>query len=258
MAHRRIIIAGNWKMNNDIPESIALARELRGRIPELDDKHEVVLCPPFTSLAAVFNEIRDTAMKLGAQNLYPEHHGAYTGEISPSMLKSAGCAYVILGHSERRRYFNETGEFINRKVHAALREDLQPIICVGETLQERERGVTADVVTQQVLEVLAGINEAQIQRAIIAYEPVWAIGTGRNATPDQAEEVHLMIRSLLAERYGSAVAESVTIQYGGSVNADNAAALLAQPDIDGALVGGACLRADSFTQIIEASLAEKP
>jgi len=258
MSQRRIVIAGNWKMYNTVPEARTLIQELKKKLPKLDDHHEVILCPPFLSVAAVKSELDGSPMKLGAQNLYPEPKGAFTGEVSAPMVKAAGCTHVILGHSERRRYFGETDEFINKKVHAAHAEGLIPIVCVGETLEEREAGKATEVVSRQVRGVLAGLTEAQLRSTISAYEPVWAIGTGRNATPEQAEEVHALIRSLLAGLYGAEVAESITIQYGGSVKADNAASLLRQPNVDGALVGGACLQADSFVAIIAAGLTEKP
>jgi triosephosphate isomerase len=192
-------------------------------------------------------------MELGAQNLYHEDDGAFTGEVSPMMLTTVGCKYVILGHSERRQYFHESDAFINKKVKKAIAAGLTPIVCFGETLEQREKNVTAQIVSAQVRGVLEGIPAEQAEQLILAYEPVWAIGTGRNATPQQAEEVHLLVRTLLGELYTASTAERVIIQYGGSVKPENAAELLWQPNVDGALVGGACLKADSFAGIIKAA-----
>ncbi len=210
----------------------------------------VIICPPFTSLAIASSLLRGSYISLGAQNMSEHDEGAYTGEVSWKMLKSAGCEYVILGHSERRQYFGETNELINLKAKKALANGLKPIICVGEKLDEREKGVTDQIISTQVKGVLSGISSDDLKNVIIAYEPVWAIGTGKTATPVQAQEVHKHIRKLVAQAYSWNIAEALTIQYGGSVNPDNAADLLAQDDIDGALVGGACLKADSFAAII--------
>lgn len=218
---------------------------------------KVVLCPPFTSLELASRLTKGTPFSIGAQNMYYEDEGAFTGEVSPHMLKSVGCEYVIVGHSERRQYFGETDEFINRKVKKAQSSGLVPIVCVGETLEQREQNITDKIVSTQVRGVLKDVSAEQVQSLIIAYEPVWAIGTGRTATPQQAEEVHLLIRKLLGDLYGTEIAERVVIQYGGSVKADNAADLLWQPNVDGALVGGACLKADSFSAIIKAAVAQK-
>lgn len=198
--------------------------------------------------------VKGTAIGLGAQNMYLEDEGAFTGEVSAKMLRAVGCRYVILGHSERRQFFRETDDFINKKVKKALASGLIPIVCVGETLDEREKNITHQVVTTQVKGVLKDVSASDVEKLIIAYEPVWAIGTGRNATPQQAEEVHLLIRKLISELYGPATADRLVIQYGGSVKPDNAADLLAEPDIDGALVGGACLKVDSFAAIIKAAI----
>jgi len=246
---KKRIIAGNWKMNETIDESVALASAIKSRLFEIDDP-EVVLCPPFTSLARVGEIIHGTAIELGAQNMYWEQSGAYTGEISPPMLKALGCRYVILGHSERRGLFGETDAVVNRKIKACLENGLSPIVCVGETLEKREAGVTREIVSKQFTRSLAGISGEDIKRCVIAYEPIWAIGTGRTATPVQAQEVHSFIRSLIAESFGREAADEVRIQYGGSVNPDNAGGILSQPDIDGALVGGASLKADSFCRIV--------
>ncbi|MDP8247561.1 MAG: triose-phosphate isomerase [Candidatus Tritonobacter lacicola] len=246
---RKRIIAGNWKMNETIDESVALASAIKSSLFEIDDP-EVVLCPPFTSIARVGEIIYGTAIELGAQNMYWEQSGAYTGEISPPMLKALGCRYVILGHSERRGLFGETDAVVNRKIKACLENGLSPIVCVGETLEKREAGVTREIVSKQFTRSLAGISGEDIKRCVIAYEPIWAIGTGRTATPVQAQEVHAFIRSLIAESFGREAADEVRIQYGGSVNPDNAGGILSQPDIDGALVGGASLKAESFCRIV--------
>jgi triosephosphate isomerase len=251
---RRKVIAGNWKMNKNVDESAMLINELKDRLKDIADGIEVVLCPPITSLGIGSQLLRASRLKLGAQNMHFEDEGAFTGEVSGRMLKSIGCEYVILGHSERRTYFHESDEIINRKVKKALASGLKPIVCVGETLDERERGLTEVVVTKQVKGVLEGIPLEDIRRLVIAYEPVWAIGTGKNATPQQANEVHKLIRSLISKMYDRAAADGLIIQYGGSVKPENAADLLGQPDIDGALVGGASLQADSFAKIIEAAL----
>ena len=247
------VIAGNWKMNKDLAESASLINELKAKIGAGISGVTAIICPPYVSLSLANELLKGSPIKLGAQNMYLEDEGAFTGEISPKMLKSAGCTYVILGHSERRQYFGETNEFINKKARKALASGLNPIICVGETLDEREKNITDQVVSAHVKGVLKDISPADIEKTIIAYEPVWAIGTGKTATKEQAEEVHRLIRKLVGQLYSWAVAEKVIIQYGGSVKADNAAELLHQPNIDGALVGGACLKADSFFQIIAAA-----
>lgn len=251
---RKKVIAGNWKMNMDIQASTSLISGLKERLKDVSDPMTVVICPPFTSLQLASELIKGTNIKLGAQNMYFESDGAYTGEISATMLKSVGCEYVILGHSERRQYFSESDDFVNKKVKKALSAGLLPIICVGETLDERERGVTEVIVGKQVRGVLSGLSAEDVGRVIIAYEPVWAIGTGRNATPQQAEEVHVFIRNLVAKLYTKEIAGALIIQYGGSVKPDNSADLLSQPDIDGALVGGACLKADSFAAIVRSAV----
>ena len=251
---RKKVIAGNWKMYKDIHETADLINGLRKSLATMTGKVEVIIAPPFTSLSIAKGLIENSGIHLGAQNLYPEVEGAFTGEISPKMLKSVGVEYVILGHSERRQYFKETDEFINSKAKKTLAEGLKPIICVGETLEQREKGVTNTVITSQIKGVLNGLTTEQIAHVIIAYEPVWAIGTGKTATPQQANEVHRLIRSLVSGLFSSNVSEALTIQYGGSVKPDNAKELLSQPDIDGALVGGACLKVDSFTAIVSAGL----
>jgi len=247
------ILAGNWKMFKDLRETSELLTGIVSGLGTLRAGVEVIVCPPYTSLSLAGEVLRDTPVRLGAQNMSEFDEGAYTGEISWKMLRSAGCAHVILGHSERRQYFHESDELVNRKAKKALSGGLRPIICVGETLQQREGGTTAPVVEAQVRGVLSGLTPELLANVIIAYEPVWAIGTGKNATPAEAEEVHVLIRSLVGELFGARSADSIVIQYGGSVKPDNSAELLRQPDIDGALIGGACLKADSFLAIIRSA-----
>ena len=249
---RRKIIAGNWKMNNDLNATQNLISNLAKSLNR-NENCDIIICPPFTSLSEANSQIKNTAIKLGAQNMYFENEGAYTGEISAQMLKSAGCEFVILGHSERRAIFNESDSLINKKIKKAISSGLKPIFCVGESLEQREKGVTKDIIKTQVTEGLKDISAEEIKTLIIAYEPVWAIGTGKNATPEQAQEVHKFIRSLIKEKYSDEDAENMIIQYGGSVKPDNAKDLLSQKDIDGALVGGASLKADSFLGIIRAA-----
>ncbi|MCX7798363.1 MAG: triose-phosphate isomerase [Melioribacter sp.] len=250
---RTKIVAGNWKMNNDINSSITLINDIKNGLAQKELNVKVVICPPFTSLSIASELIKNTPIKLGAQNMYFEKSGAFTGEISPLMLKSVGCEYVILGHSERRTIFGETNQLINKKIKSAVDNGLKPIFCIGETLEERELGKTFEVVETQIREGLQGISETELSDLIIAYEPVWAIGTGKNATPEQAEEVHLFIRDLISKIYSQKFAENLIIQYGGSVKPENSKDLMSKPNIDGALVGGACLIADSFIKIIESA-----
>ena len=247
------IIAGNWKMNLTVSEAQMLAQEI---IVYVKNKPEplVILCPPFPFLSALSYEIADSGVGLGAQNLHTEASGAFTGEVSAAMLVSVGCSYVIIGHSERRTHFKETDAFINAKMIRALLSSLTPILCIGETLEEREKGITINRIKQQIADDLSGIELTDGTDIIIAYEPVWAIGTGRTATPEQAEEVQAAVRQLLAEKYGKILADDISILYGGSVNAENAAALLHQPNIDGALVGGASLKPAQFKAIIDAAI----
>jgi len=249
---RRKFIAGNWKMNTSRAEGTALAAAVAAKVGAASEV-EVAVCPPALYLEAVGKAIAGSAVGLGAQNCYHEAKGAFTGEISPQMLVDVGCKYVILGHSERRAIFQETNQAINKKVQAVLAVGLSPILCVGETLAERQANRTSAVVREQMEGSLAGMSAEQMLKMVIAYEPVWAIGTGVVATPEQAEAVHADLRSLLESRYNSEVASSVRIQYGGSVNAENAASLLSQPNIDGALVGGASLKADGFLAIVAAA-----
>lgn len=246
---RKRIIAGNWKMNKTIDEAGALASAIKEGFKSRTAV-DVVLCPPFTDLTAVALVLEGTPLALGGQNMHWEEKGAFTGEVSAAMLRSTGCEYVILGHSERRQFFHETDEIVNKKIKTALKSGLRPIVCVGETLNERQRGDTEKVLDRQVRGCLAGLAEVEAAELIIAYEPVWAIGTGVVATIEQAQSAHKHIRDLLAQLYQPSLAEKVRIQYGGSMKPDNAAQLLAQPDIDGGLIGGASLDAASFLAII--------
>lgn len=250
---RRKVVAGNWKMNNDLSKTVSLISELKQALNGNEFNADVILCPPFTSLDTARELIKDSGIKLGAQNMHFENNGAFTGEISAEMLLSVGCEYVILGHSERRTIFNESDETINKKMKQALANNLKPIFCIGETLEEREGGITNKVVETQVKGGLEGLSADDMKNVILAYEPVWAIGTGKTATPEQAQEVHAFIRNLIAELFDAATAENIVIQYGGSVKPDNASVLLSQKDIDGALVGGACLDANSFFGIIKSA-----
>jgi triosephosphate isomerase len=247
------LIAGNWKMNKTVPESLVLCQQIQAGLPRLDDV-EVALLPPFTSLWPVSRSgIADAGVVLGAQNIYWEDSGAFTGEVSPPMIEG-WCRYALIGHSERRQLFGETDATVNRKVHAALAHGLRPMVAVGETLVENEGGQTEAVLRRQVPAALDGLDEAQGFEVVLAYEPIWAIGTGRTATPDHAEASCALFRRLVAESLGTAVAEAVRILYGGSVNAGNAEELLAQDNVDGALVGGASLVAADFLQIIHAAI----
>jgi triosephosphate isomerase len=250
---RRKVIAGNWKMNNDLKETQNLLSKLTSGISMDNLNCDVIVCPAFTSLLEAYTLLKDTKIKLGAQNMYFETSGAFTGEISASMLKSVGCEYVILGHSERRTIFGETDELINNKIKKANASGLKPIFCVGELLEEREAGITDKVIEKQIKSGLKDISSEEMGNVIIAYEPVWAIGTGKTASPEQAQEVHKFIRSLINEKYGDSISDKIVIQYGGSVNNKNAKELLSQKDIDGALVGGASLKADAFIDIIQAT-----
>ena len=250
-AKRRAVIAGNWKMNKNRAEAKALITELLPLVKDADC--EVVLCTPYTNLETALALTEGTNVKVGAENCHWAESGAFTGEISAEMLRELGVQYVIIGHSERRQYFGETDETVAKRLRAALNAGLKGILCVGETLEQREAGITEEVIAIQVKKALAGVTAEELRRVILAYEPVWAIGTGRTATEEQAGEVNGFIRGLLARLYGEAVAEGTTIQYGGSMNAKNAAGLLAQPDIDGGLIGGASLKAPDFAAIVAAA-----
>ena len=250
---RKKVIAGNWKMHNDLSESQNLITKLTSGLSGKKYNCDIIICPPFTSLSEASSLIKDTPVKLGAQNMYFQESGAYTGEISAKMLKSVGCEYVIIGHSERRTIFKESNGLINEKIKAALKAGLKPIFCIGETLEEREKGKEKEVLKTQLSGGLDEISLDEMKQIMVAYEPVWAIGTGRTATPAQAEEMHEYIRNYIQDDFTPEVAENLIIQYGGSVKPDNARDLLSQKNIDGALVGGACLKADSFIGIIESA-----
>ncbi len=245
-------IVGNWKMNLDRAQAVSLARGIAESIGDRSQP-EVAICPPHVYLDAVGTVVASSAVSLGAQNSYHEPDGAFTGETSNSMLLDLGCQYAILGHSERRHTLGESDDVINGKIHAVIESGLMPILCVGETLQERETGKTAEVIGRQFSESLKGISADSMSQVTIAYEPVWAIGTGKVATPEQAEEIHAELRELLQNHYNPKVASTVRIQYGGSVKPENAVELLSQPNIDGALVGGASLDVSSFLAIVEAA-----
>lgn len=254
---RQPIIAGNWKMNGTVAEAAALAQAVVKRVASQPDL-EVVLCPPFTAIFKVAEIVRGTPVALGAQNLHWERQGAYTGEVSAPLLRDLGCRWCIIGHSERRIHFGETDGMIRRKLRAALESGLKVILCVGETLPLRQQGKTWEVVESQLQSALEGVEPLRVaEEIVIAYEPVWAIGTGQNATPGQAQEVHGSIRSWLTARIARATAQSVRIQYGGSVKPENAGELLSQPDVDGALVGGASLDSKAFLSILEAAIQAK-
>ena len=253
LTNEKPFIAGNWKMHKTIPEAIDLVTALREE-REVQEMAELVVIPPFTALSEISKAIKGSQIRLGAQNMYWEEKGAFTGEIAPGMLKDAGCQYVVIGHSERRQYFGETDETVNKKIKAALTHGLIPIMCIGESLEEREQGETIKKVETQITEGLKDISEEEFSQVIIAYEPIWAIGTGLTATPEQAEEVHRFIRDKLIERYGNETAAYAIILYGGSVKPANTFSLLSEEDINGALVGGASLEADSFIQIAKESI----
>jgi triosephosphate isomerase (TIM) len=250
---RPLIIAGNWKMNKTVTEALALVDDLKNGLANIKEV-DIVVCPPFTALCEVAKAIRGSNIRLGAQDMSEHNPGAYTGEIAAEMLKELSVRYVILGHSERRQYHKESDELISKKARAAHAASLQPIICVGETLAERETGQMEKVLETQVRGSLAGLSKEQIVETIIAYEPVWAIGTGKTATTAQAQEAHGFIRGLLVKLFDEATAQRVRIQYGGSVKPSNARELMSQPDVDGALVGGASLEARSFAEIIKNSI----
>jgi triosephosphate isomerase len=246
------LIVGNWKMNKTSAEAFALAGAIK-KNAAIANEVDIVLCPPFTALAAVYNVINGTSIMLGGQNIHWEDSGAYTGEVSAAMLKEAGCKYAIIGHSERRKYFGETNETVSKKLKSALTVKLIPILCIGETLLEREDGRAFQVVEDHLRGGLNGIGNEEMQRVVIAYEPVWAIGTGRVATPIEAKEMHLFVYELLDKIYGKDVSSSTRVIYGGSVTPENISSLLDESEIRGALVGGASLTAESFSQIIRAA-----
>ncbi|MBI5642002.1 MAG: triose-phosphate isomerase [Deltaproteobacteria bacterium] len=246
----RPLIAGNWKMNTNIHQGVELVIRLRELLKGVDAV-EVLLAPPFTSIYHLSHLVADSPIRLCGQNLFWEKSGAFTGEISGDMLKTAGCDYVIIGHSERREYFKESDETVNKKVVAAIRDGLKPIICVGETLEEREKGKSISKVKLQVKKALAGLPGGALRDITLAYEPIWAIGTGKTASPEEAEEVHNALRELLFEMFDTDSLKNTRIIYGGSVKADNIDSLMSQPNIDGALVGGASLKAEDFARIVK-------
>jgi triosephosphate isomerase len=250
---RKLIIAGNWKMNKTVTEALVLVGDLKNELANIKEV-DIVVCPPFTALCEVAKALRDSNIRLGAQDMSEHNAGAYTGEIAAEMLKELSVRYVILGHSERRQYHKESDELISKKARAAHAASLQPIICVGETLAEREASQMEKVLETQVRGSLTGLGKAQMVETIIAYEPVWAIGTGKTATTAQAQEAHAFIRGLLVKLFDEATARRVRIQYGGSVKSSNARELMSQPDVDGALVGGASLEAQSFAEIVKNSI----
>lgn len=247
------IVAGNWKMNKKVNEALELVRSLKPLVENINEVN-IIVCPPFTSLYAVGQEIKGTNIEMGGQNCYLKESGAYTGEIAPQMLLDVGCTWTILGHSERRQYFNETDSFLNQKLKYVLTTGLKVMFCVGETLEEREENLTESVLRRQIIEGLRDLQPSDLSKIVIAYEPVWAIGTGKNATPEQAQEAHTFIRALIRKEFGEESAKNLPIQYGGSVKPENAKELISQEDVNGFLVGGASLNADSFAQIIKACI----
>ena len=249
MTNRTPLIAGNWKMFKTCPEAVETAGQLVKLLPMTTDI-DVMITPPFTALAQISDVVRGSCVSLGAQNLFWEAQGAFTGEISPAMLVSAGCKYVIIGHSERRQYFNETDETVNRRIKAAFDNDLIPVMCVGESEKERESKNTFSVLDKQLKMGLEDFSSDDLKGLVIAYEPVWAIGTGKTATSEQAQEVHKFLRSVLEKSFGNILAKSIRILYGGSVKPNNIAELMAMPDVDGALVGGASLDPETFSKIV--------
>lgn len=249
MSERRPLLAGNWKMYKTGDEAAATARQLVEKLDRVTGR-DVMIAPAFTALEPLAKVFEDSPVALGAQNMYWEDEGAYTGEISPAMLVAAGCTYVIIGHSERRQYFAETDRTVNRKINTALRHQLIPVLCIGETEQQRESSETFSVLDKQIKEGLEGLSSNDLETLVIAYEPIWAIGTGKTATTEQAQEVHAFLRDRMKEGFGNSLAKSIRILYGGSVKPANILELMAMPDIDGALVGGASLEADSFTAIV--------
>ena len=249
MENRRPLIAGNWKMFKTCPEAVETARQLVKLIAD-NTAVDVMIAPPFTSLMPVSDVVKGSCVALGAQNLFWEPEGAYTGEISSAMLVSAGCSYVIIGHSERRQYFGETDITVNKKIKAAIKDNLIPVVCVGESEKERESNDTFSVLDKQVAKGLENLALSDLETLIIAYEPVWAIGTGKTATSKQAQEIHQYLRSLIEKNFGNNLANSVRILYGGSVKPDNIKELMLMPDVDGALVGGASLNAETFSKIV--------
>ena len=248
---RKNIVAGNWKMNTSLPEGIQLAKDVRSSIEGKNLNCEVILGVPFTHLSEVAKAVAGSPIKVAAENCASEPKGAFTGEVSAEMVASTGATYVILGHSERRQYYHETSSILKKKVELALANQLKPIFCIGEVLEEREAGKHFEVVERQVKEALFDLSESDFKNIVLAYEPVWAIGTGKTATSDQAQEIHAHIRKVIAEKYGKSIADNTTILYGGSANGGNAKELFSKPDVDGGLIGGASLSAEKFLPVIE-------
>lgn len=250
--YRKTIIAGNWKMNKTASETRAFADEFKALLPK-SKWCDIVVCVPSVDIPAAVRAFKDSRVAVGAQNVYFEKSGAYTGEVSADMLAELGVKYVIVGHSERRALFGETDAIVNRKVHAALAAGLSPIVCVGESLEQREMGVTMELIALQLKSALSGVSTEQVRRCVIAYEPIWAIGTGKTATGEQAAEVCTFIRATIRSLFGARIARSITVQYGGSMKGENAAELLSHEDIDGGLIGGASLKPDAFMAIVHAA-----
>lgn len=248
---RKNIVAGNWKMNTSLPEGIQLAKDVRSSIEGKNLNCEVILGVPFTHLSEVAKAVAGSPIKVAAENCASESKGAFTGEVSAEMVASTGATYVILGHSERRQYYHETSSILKKKVELALANQLKPIFCIGEVLEEREAGKHFEVVERQVKEALFDLSESDFKNIVLAYEPVWAIGTGKTATSDQAQEIHAHIRKVIADKYGKSIADNTTILYGGSANGGNAKELFSKPDVDGGLIGGASLSAEKFLPVIE-------
>lgn len=248
---RKNIVAGNWKMNTSLPEGIQLAKDVRSSIEGKNLNCEVILGVPFTHLSEVAKAVAGSSIKVAAENCASESKGAFTGEVSAEMVASTGATYVILGHSERRQYYHETSAILKKKVELALANQLKPIFCIGEVLEEREAGKHFEVVERQVKEALFDLSESDFKIIVLAYEPVWAIGTGKTATSDQAQEIHAHIRKVIADKYGKSIADNTTILYGGSANGGNAKELFSKPDVDGGLIGGASLSAEKFLPVIE-------
>lgn len=251
MIMRKNIVAGNWKMNTSLPEGIQLAKDVRSSIEGKNLNCEVILGVPFTHLSEVAKAVAGSPIKVAAENCASESKGAFTGEVSAEMVASTGATYVILGHSERRQYYHETSSILKKKVELALANQLKPIFCIGEVLEEREAGKHFEVVERQVKEALFDLSESDFKNIVLAYEPVWAIGTGKTATSDQAQEIHAHIRKVIADKYGKSIADNTTILYGGSANGGNAKELFSKPDVDGGLIGGASLSAEKFLPVIE-------
>lgn len=252
---RRFLIAGNWKMNGGPADAAELLEGLKKYKVEISDDVDVLVCPPYVSISMAVNYLHDTDIQVGAQNLYFENSGAYTGEISAPMLVESGCSYVLIGHSERREYFGETDESVNKKIKKALEFELVPVLCVGESLDQRKADIHLELIKNQVIAAFDGISASEALDVVVAYEPIWAIGTGETASPEQAQDMHAHIRGVLADLYDDETADEIRILYGGSMKPDNAEELLGQPDVDGGLIGGASLKAESFAEII--TTAEK-